>query len=328
MRTILLFAIVAQAAGVAHRGPLECGLCKSIAAKAREFASNASALAHAIAALDGKCAHAFHNGSSIERLCEDLAKSAVGLIPNIENGLSSLAWDDHATCAALGTCHVPCCAHATAPEQVHLSLSRRPSEMVVMWTTLRETPTHTVEWGLAPGRLTSTSGGNVTTYTWFGWEGSLHRAVMTGLKPTTRYYYRVGDASGGFSPVHSFRTLDPTAGGTTPLRIAWVTDMGWGGRSSETIDKLINLTKSEAIDLLIHPGDIGYADGNMAGWDLFLRKIEPIASSIPYLTTPGNHELWFNFDAYKHRFWMADDGAHQSMCAAHALNPAAQRPCP
>jgi len=136
---------------------------------------------------------------------------------------------------------------------------------------------------------------------------------MTGLQPKTRYYYRVGDASGGYSAVNSFKTLSPTAGGATPLRIAWVADMGWGGRSTDTIARLTNLTNAGAIDLLVHPGDIGYADGNMLGWDMYLRKIEPIAAAVPYLTTPGNHELWFNFGAYKHRFFMADDGAHQSM---------------
>ena len=313
LRYILFAATAVQAVVALQRGPLECAMCKSIAAQAREFSSNASALAHAIHALDGKCAHLFHNGSAVEELCEELAKAAVGLIPDIENGLSTLAWDDHATCAALGTCHAPCCAHATAPEQIHLSLSRRPSEMVVMWTTLQETATHTVEWGLAADHLTSTASGNTSTYGWFGWQGTMHRATMVGLQPKTRYYYRVGDASGGHSTVYSFKTLDPTAGGATPLRIAWVADMGWGGRSTDTIGRLTDLAQSGAIDLLVHPGDIGYADGNMLGWDWYLRKIEPIASSIPYLTTPGNHELWFNFGAYKHRFFMADDGAHDSM---------------
>ena len=302
-----------QAVAASQRGPLECAMCKSVAAKAREFASNATALAHAIHSLDGKCAHLFHNGSAVERLCEELAKAAVGLVPDIENGLSTLAWDDHATCAALGTCHSPCCASKTAPEQLHLSLSRRPSEMVVMWTTLHDTATHTVEWGLAADRLDSIAGGNTSTYSWFGWQGTMHRATMTGLQPKTRYYYRVGDASGGYSAVNSFKTLSPTAGGATPLRIAWVADMGWGGRSTDTIARLTNLTNAGAIDLLVHPGDIGYADGNMLGWDMYLRKIEPIAAAVPYLTTPGNHELWFNFGAYKHRFFMADDGAHQSM---------------
>jgi hypothetical protein len=33
-----------------------------------------------------------------------------------------------------------------------------------------------------------------------------------------------------------------------------------------------------------------------------MRKIEPIASSVPYMVVAGNHEIWFNFSAYKTRF--------------------------
>ena len=36
----------------------------------------------------------------------------------------------------------------------------------------------------------------------------------------------------------------------------------------------------------------------MSHWDVFMRKIEPIASRVPYMVSPGNHEVWFNFTAY------------------------------
>lgn len=35
-----------------------------------------------------------------------------------------------------------------------------------------------------------------------------------------------------------------------------------------------------------------------------MRKIEPIAASVPYMVVAGNHEIWFNFSAYKTRFAM------------------------
>jgi len=89
--------------------------------------------------------------------------------------------------------------------------------------------------------------------------------------------------------------------------------MGWGGNSNDTIARLASLAESGALDILIHPGDIGYADGNMGMWDNFLRQMEPITSRIPYLVSPGNHEFWFDFAAYKHRFAMADGGAHSAM---------------
>ena len=28
-----------------------------------------------------------------------------------------------------------------------------------------------------------------------------------------------------------------------------------------------------------------------------------ITSAVPYMVTPGNHEIWYNFSAYKTQFW-------------------------
>ena len=48
------------------------------------------------------------------------------------------------------------------------------------------------------------------------------------------------------------------------------------------------------IDAVIHSGDVSYADGFMQHWDTFFNKIEPIASRVPYMVTPGNHEFWYS----------------------------------
>ena len=63
-----------------------------------------------------------------------------------------------------------------------------------------------VEWGLSSGAYTSTSsattlsyartdmcGGPVNGTGWFP-SGSLHTAVMSGLQPATKYFYRYGSA--------------------------------------------------------------------------------------------------------------------------------------
>lgn len=34
-----------------------------------------------------------------------------------------------------------------------------------------------------------------------------------------------------------------------------------------------------------------YADGYQPLWDSFMRKMESIAAFVPYMTTPGNHEV-------------------------------------
>ena len=59
-------------------------------------------------------------------------------------------------CAAAGYCDVPCCAHPTAPEQLHLGPAADADAMSVSWSTLDATATHTVQYGLAGGPLNMT----------------------------------------------------------------------------------------------------------------------------------------------------------------------------
>lgn len=78
------------------------------------------------------------------------------------------------------------------------------SEMLVQWSS-RDGRSPVVRWGAGPGALDSSSGGASSTYTPLdmcggaanstGWvdPGMLHRVVVTGLEPGTRYRYTVGD---------------------------------------------------------------------------------------------------------------------------------------
>ena len=46
---------------------------------------------------------------------------------------------------------------------------------------------------------------------------------------------------------------------------------------------------------LLSDGDISYADGVQDKWDVFMRKIQPISTRIPYMVSVGNHEHYYNF---------------------------------
>ena len=268
-------------------GPVPCASCSSIVKRLDLLSGNKTDLAKVVAELDGQCKEHFKDTDLL--LCDVVVSLAVEkLLPAIIKGLDTVAWDAHATCAALGSCLVPCCLSETKPEQLRLSLTQRPSEMVVSWTTHQNSSSE-VQYGPTPGAHHLTAHGSSTVDFGehaFGWRGRLHRATMTGLTPGVRYYYRVGDAVGGFSDLRSFVALLPDAGTRTPLRIAFIADMGWGDNSNNTIKQLTRLATStnasERIDLVVHNGDVGYADGNMHGWDLFLRKIEPIASCMKW----------------------------------------------
>jgi hypothetical protein len=56
----------------------------------------------------------------------------------------------------------------------------------------------------------------------------------------------------------------------------------------QTIGHVINLVNDT--DLVLHIGDIAYATGYSAKWDIFMSSIEPVASYVPYMTLEGNHE--------------------------------------
>lgn len=279
---------------------MSCLLCQAVVHELDRFASNQSSVARVIAGLQQDCGTLFNH--TLREACDALANDAVELLPFIDRELSSLAWDDEGVCAALGKCEVPCCK-SDAPEQVHLALRPSPHEMTVMWTTRDAGPAVSVWWGGSSSALTHSASelGPPLTYTHFGWRGYLHSATLTGLEPNRTYFYRVGSASS--QPVHSFRTLAMGAGGaTTPLRIVVIGDMGYGPMSDATVAEVTRRVEAAEVDLVLHNGDVSYADGEMKHWDTFLRKIEPIASRVPYLTTPGNHEFWFNFSAYRARF--------------------------
>lgn len=50
----------------------------------------------------------------------------------------------------------------------------------------------------------------------------------------------------------------------------------------------------ETTDIVVWAGIcafFSYADGYQATWDQFFGQIEPVASSVPYMTIPGNESI-------------------------------------
>ena len=243
-------------------------------------------------------------------ICDKVVDIFAEIPPKIFEGMKSLAWDiPLGACATLKKCKVECCGADSPPEQVHLSLAGEDrSLMGVTWVTLAQNET-TVQYGLSPDALSSTVTGGINTYTQAGWIGSIHKAILTDLAPATRYHYRVGSPSrNSWSQVFSFKTFDPAQPSQTYAVLA---DMGYGEMSDNTIAQLTKLVDSEKLDVVVHSGDISYADGYEAHWDTFFNKVQPIAARVPYMVTAGNHEFWYNFAAYKARFFMPSNTGMQ-----------------
>ncbi|MCX4883767.1 metallophosphoesterase family protein [Streptomyces sp. NBC_00847] len=134
-------------------------------------------------------------------------------------------------------------------------------------------------------------------------------AALDGLRPGTTYYYGVGHE--GFDPaspahrstISSFRTA-PTA----PRSFVFTAFGDQGVSQAAAANDHVILRQKPAFHL--HAGDICYADTNGQGrksdgydpafWDLFLKQNEPVARSVPWMVTTGNHDMeaWYSPEGY------------------------------
>lgn len=129
--------------------------------------------------------------------------------------------------------------------------------------------------------------------------GTLHTGLMTGLAPNTLYYYVVGNATGGWSPLKWFTNEPVRPGG--PI-YAILADFGLG--NDESLVALYADAERNAFDYVLHAGDFAYdfdTDGGTVG-NAFMRDMDGYASRYPVMPCPGNHESHWNFSQYTTRF--------------------------
>lgn len=166
----------------------------------------------------------------------------------------------------------------------------------------------TVYYGTDPSNLSQSSEGYSLTYTYGGWLGFIHRAIMVNLEPNTLYFYTLGTKVGG--QVYNFTTYND-ASLNVPFNIAVVGDMGANDNpwSPINIAYLNAAVEAGQYQTVIHVGDVSYADGYQASWDLFFEELQPTMTRVPYQAIPGNHELIFNFTAFTSRFYTSGLGS-------------------
>eukprot|EP00163_Fabomonas_tropica_P017428 TRINITY_DN3097_c0_g1_i1.p1 TRINITY_DN3097_c0_g1~~TRINITY_DN3097_c0_g1_i1.p1 ORF type:complete len:552 (-),score=110.00 TRINITY_DN3097_c0_g1_i1:7-1662(-) len=231
-------------------------------------------------------------------------------------GVTSIGakYTPHNVCSMLEFCTIDCCDTPNQPEQVHLSLTNDPTEMVISWATL-EPVVSQCQYSTELGVFNTTVNGTRHTYGKGGWNGWLHVVTLTGLTPGgTRYYYRCGDPTAQnlwrhrswTVPTLSFRTAPASTApmAMAPYKFAVVADMGATDASDPTIHHIGQLLANNELNMVLHIGDISYADTVQSLQDEFQRKIEHIAAEVPQMTNPGNHEGFFNFTPYQNRYTM------------------------
>ncbi|XP_033626483.1 acid phosphatase type 7-like [Asterias rubens] len=205
------------------------------------------------------------------------------------------------------------------PEQVHLSATGNPTEMIVTWSTFNDTESQ-VQFGVTAAK--STSSGSSTKFVDGGPEKHtqfIHRVKLTKLKPGTKYVYRCGSKK-GWSMLFFFKAVENRADWSP--RFAIYGDMG--NENAQSLARLQRGTQDGTLDVILHVGDFGYDLDTNNGHvgDEFMRQIEPVAAYVPYMTCAGNHESAYNFSNYKNRFTMPLYGDNQNLWYSWNINSA------
>lgn len=212
----------------------------------------------------------------------------------------------------------------------HLAFGADPkTQMRISWQVPLAVKKPFVRVGLHPGQLSRKIEAEVRDLHTPGVQGVrlaldqyyLH-AALDGLRPDTTYYYGVGHD--GFDPasprrsstIGSFRTAP-----ASPRRFTFTAFGDQGVSEAALANDQVLLRQKPAFHL--HAGDICYADGSGHGektdgfdpgyWDLFLKQTEPVAKSVPWMVTTGNHDMeaWYSPDGYggqAARFSLPDSG--------------------
>ncbi|WP_367326140.1 purple acid phosphatase family protein [Streptomyces sp. HUAS ZL42] len=134
-------------------------------------------------------------------------------------------------------------------------------------------------------------------------------ATLDGLLPGTTYHYGVGhDGFDPADPRHRFTLASFRTAPANPETFVFTAFGDQGvGRAAAANDQVL-LRRKPAFHL--HAGDICYADVNGRGrtsdgydptfWDRFFEQNEPVAGSVPWMVTTGNHDMeaWYSPDGY------------------------------
>jgi hypothetical protein len=147
--------------------------------------------------------------------------------------------------------------------------------------------------------------------------GYMHQALipLAAFPPNTRVYYRAGSPGVGWSDTFSFVTPPPpggmgTAGGGAAFKFLMFADVGqvdpvlwttggcnpycsyrWDHDYAVNSTLLVPRIAAESdVQLALLLGDLAYAVGFAADWDVFGHQFQPAFSKWPVMAVPGNHE--------------------------------------
>lgn len=180
----------------------------------------------------------------------------------------------------------------SSPTQIHLAMGKTSETMVVSWSTPDRSDS-VVLFGRTRD-MKSSAIGNSSSYTTktvpkngndFVMYTSpfIHHVHLTGLEPSAEYYYQIH----GASEVNSFVT-PPAPGDDRLLTMVMVGDLGQTEDSAATVQ---HLNEEKQASVMLHAGDMSYADCDGSRWDSYFDMIQPLSKRLPWMVSAGNHEI-------------------------------------
>jgi hypothetical protein len=221
----------------------------------------------------------------------------------------------------LGWCLLALVVADLAPGHVYLSLNGNSNSMQVTFTTSSYPTNPCLQYGTSTGAKSNYIMGQKNNILTFKNPNSnavdyITSLTITGLSRDTYYSYSVyGECkdSGTSSGEFSFKTLPEDNG---VFNIGFYGDLGSDGASLVQEGPGGLVSYSSNFDFIVHNGDMAYdlSSDNGTNGNVFLTRIQPISSQIPYLVTPGNHEFNSHSDPiyYNNWFWGQSSLGNQS----------------
>ncbi|EDO47589.1 predicted protein, partial [Nematostella vectensis] len=121
--------------------------------------------------------------------------------------------------------------------------------------------------------------------------GFIHDVLLTDLKPSSLYYYQYGTdlVRIGMSKLKNFTTA-PLPNPDVSFKFLVYGDQGISADAHNTARYSLEEILYRNATMVIHLGDIAYAEGYAYQWEKYFALIEPYASLVPYMVGIGNHE--------------------------------------
>jgi acid phosphatase type 7 len=161
-----------------------------------------------------------------------------------------------------------------------------PTSVYLKWKT--NTPTDSkVRYGTDPSNLTGVVNDPASV--------NLHEIQITGLKPSTKYYYSVENSSRVLQGTQeNFFITAPVAGTTKPTRIWVIGDAGTNkAQQNQVRDAYYNYTGNVPTDVWLWLGDNAYDSGTTSEYDanVFVNHYERMFKQTVAWPAAGNHDL-------------------------------------